>query len=547
MPEFIFTSPEGQKYRVRGPEGATQEDAFAMLQQQMKQQPSQPTAPQQGFFASEMEKAMNAPGDIGRMVLKGATLGQEAKPEDAADRANAALAIGRRFARGRNAEQPAATPQDYRPMFDAERKAVADAEARSGWAGTAAQAVGVLAPATAANKVVQGVAGAVSAVPGIGRVAANPYTQAAATGAGLGVMGAAGTDKDLTEEALLGAGLGVVGQGAANAIVGGVSRAAGIANPRVNIPTRDSIGAAKTSAYQTAEDAGVVYTPNLFKRVQAEIEPQLAKMGYDPALQPSIAPVLRRIEEAAKTNTTLPGVEVVRRVAQNAYVPGSVSGAKASNAMMTKIINTLEDAATNPRPGELLMGDAARGIPALREGRRLASTEFKMDEVARQVNKARTQAGSTWSGGNTENSTRQKLRSILDNPERSRGFTPDELAALDKAVMGSGAAHNTARLIGKLSPQGSGLMAALGIGGTVANPMLSVAPLAGIAAKKTSEKITEANVKKLLDVIAAGGKESATRAPLNKVQQLTQNQRELLARALMGALVFNGGAVPASR
>ena len=37
MSNFIFTSPQGQKYTVKGPEGATQEQAFNMLQQHLFQ------------------------------------------------------------------------------------------------------------------------------------------------------------------------------------------------------------------------------------------------------------------------------------------------------------------------------------------------------------------------------------------------------------------------------------------------------------------------------------------------------------------------------
>ncbi|HEY6022131.1 MAG TPA: hypothetical protein VIY48_20360, partial [Candidatus Paceibacterota bacterium] len=39
MPSFEFTSPEGKTYTVEGPEGATKEQAFAMLQQQLAQKP----------------------------------------------------------------------------------------------------------------------------------------------------------------------------------------------------------------------------------------------------------------------------------------------------------------------------------------------------------------------------------------------------------------------------------------------------------------------------------------------------------------------------
>lgn len=37
MPDFTFTSPEGKQYTVSGPEGATKEQAFGILQQQIKQ------------------------------------------------------------------------------------------------------------------------------------------------------------------------------------------------------------------------------------------------------------------------------------------------------------------------------------------------------------------------------------------------------------------------------------------------------------------------------------------------------------------------------
>lgn len=45
MPTFEFTSPEGKKYVVEGPEGSTQEQAFSQLQQQLQQAPTPPSSP----------------------------------------------------------------------------------------------------------------------------------------------------------------------------------------------------------------------------------------------------------------------------------------------------------------------------------------------------------------------------------------------------------------------------------------------------------------------------------------------------------------------
>lgn len=51
MPNFDFTSPDGQKYTVTGPEGATPEQAFQMLQTQLKSTAKASAAPVSGAAA----------------------------------------------------------------------------------------------------------------------------------------------------------------------------------------------------------------------------------------------------------------------------------------------------------------------------------------------------------------------------------------------------------------------------------------------------------------------------------------------------------------
>lgn len=52
MPSFEFTSPDGKKYTVDGPEGATQEQAFAILQKQL----ASPKNPETGKNGKELEE-----------------------------------------------------------------------------------------------------------------------------------------------------------------------------------------------------------------------------------------------------------------------------------------------------------------------------------------------------------------------------------------------------------------------------------------------------------------------------------------------------------
>ncbi len=65
MTQFRFTSPEGKKYDVNAPEGATREEAFAILQQQLEAKPA----------PSFKQRATDALKNISSEFLKGMTQG----------------------------------------------------------------------------------------------------------------------------------------------------------------------------------------------------------------------------------------------------------------------------------------------------------------------------------------------------------------------------------------------------------------------------------------------------------------------------------------
>lgn len=491
------------------------------------------SAPAAGIFDDLIPKAsdagpVQAAEDIGRMMLKGAAMGKEATPEDAADRANAIRqSIGRKVLRGRMPEAAPVTPEQYRPFFEEQQREQKAAAERAGGAGTAAEILGAVA---GGGKVAEGinlVTGIARGLPMVGGLISNPWAGAAATGGILGASGAQGTDQNKLLAAGIGAGAGVAGQAVGNAILGGVNKAAGAFNMKPAIPTREGIEAAKKAAYAEAEKAGVVFTPQFSQRIRAEIEPQLARMGYDPALQPKIAPVLSRIEQAGKENVTLPGVEVLRKVAGNAYEPGN----KASNAMMRRIVEALDNRIGSPGPGEVIMGDAASGARALQSARKYAHIDFKLETVLRQMARAENQAMATNSGGNIQNATRQSLKSLLNNESKTRGFTADEMEALKTAVRGT-AGQNLTRWAGNAIPSaGLGALASGSAGALALGPLGVALPAVGYGLKKTSDKIADRNIQQLVKILAAGGSRAATKAPDNAVQRLTKAQRELILRA----------------
>lgn len=397
---------------------------------------------------------------------------------------------------------------------------------RAPWAGLAAEVTGgVSGPAKLASKgLTLAGRGGTAAMEGVKGVLARAGLMLP-EGAVYGATNAVGNDQDVTTGAGIGALAGAGGSMIGDAISGSANKIAGAFNKNPKIPSVDELNTLKSAAYDRAEQAGVAFTPNGVAKLRSNIVADFTDHGFLPANEPGAAAVLKEIDNLQGKNVTLKGLETIRKMAGNAYIPGN----KSNNALTSTIIKRLDELTMKPGAGDVQMGNAQEGWKALSEARNLASRAFKAEKVNEAVSKADLRAASTGSGGNVDNATRQNLRRVLEKP---RGFTADEQAALEKVVRGT-AGQNALRLAGKLSPSGNGLMAALGIGGTMVNPMVGLASLGGMGAKAVADNMTNQNVQQVLNIIAAGGSKSATQAAPNAVQRLAQSEREPLARLLM--------------
>lgn len=340
-------------------------------------------------------------------------------------------------------------------------------------------------------------AGGLSFLNGAKPTIASMGGRGAAEGAAYGTVYGAGEGKGLYERArnaLKGLGAGAITGGAFGTLAGSLASRAN----RVAAPSVDDLRAAGQAAYQQADNAGVIFTPEAVNRLKMDVGKRLVDIGYDPALQPGAAAVVKRIDDLAGQNVTFTGLDTLRKVASNGYVPGN----KSNNKAVSSIVNAIDDLIKSPKPSEVLTGDTKLASDAITQGREIWSRLSKNERVADAIERAELRAASTGSGGNVDNAIRQNLRRLLENP---RGFTDAEIAALRKVVEGT-ATQNALRLAGKLSPSGNGLMAALGIGGTMINPAVGVASLGGMGAKAIADGMTKANTGALSSLIRSGGK-----------------------------------------
>lgn len=416
---------------------------------------------------------------------------------------------------------------------EAERAKTAQAKERAGLAGTAAEIVGTMLPAGAlANSALSATRFAGNAGL-MGRSAAMGVD-----GAALGAVQATGYDQDPLAGAGVGFASGFGGNLLGEGISAGMSKAAGAFNKKPQVMTAEQLKQTGGAAFDRAKNAGVIFKPESVGRLRDTVYNDMAEFGYDPALHPGAAVVFDRLTRLSEGgNVGMDGLQSVRKIAGRAYNPQNPE----NNKLLAMLTERLDDFAASAGPDDILTGNVKAATDALAEGRDYWSRFRKLEKVQDLVDAAERRAATTGSGGNIENATKQNLRKILDNKKMMRGFTPDEIKALEAAIFGVGG-QNALRLVGKMSPQGSGLMAALGLGGAATMPQVAIpAMLLGAGAKATSDAITRSNVEAVKNLVAAGGSKSALEGSKNAFQRLTEAQRETLIRILMsGGLVAAG-------
>ena len=298
---------------------------------------------------------------------------------------------------------------------------------------------------------------------------------------------------------------------------------------KLDIPSNEALQAQADAAYKAADDAGVVIKPEAVQRTLDRLKAELAEAGYDVDLHPGAKVGLKRLQELADSGNpvTLKGVEIVRRVARDAASPLNKSDVKFSGKVVKNIDRMLNDIS----PDDVLMGNAQAGIGALNTARGLWGRVSKSELIDEALQKAERQAKNSGSGGNIDNAIRQRISALLNSKSKMRGFTAEEKAAMQRIVDGRGSIHSNLRWIGKMSPQGNGLMAmlsALGGGAALAgamSPLAMALPAAGAIAKPISNAMTKGNAAQLSSLVRSGGKRMVTRPPSGATRMLSGGQR----------------------
>lgn len=253
-------------------------------------------------------------------------------------------------------------------------------------------------------------------------------------------------------------------------------------------PSVDALRAAKNEAYQAADDSGVTFNETDVNAMVSRAENALAQaQGYVPEVDKQTLAAISMVKKQSGSSLTLSQLDKLRQGLWKRY------NAAPNEDAILDLIDVVDDAISTSGPASEIMAAA-----------RVANTRFKKAELLDNAfTAAERQTAATGSGGNVLNKFRQAVAGILNNPKKVRFFTAEERAAMDAFVSGN-MPQNALRLIGKLSPSGNGLMAALNIGAAAINPAMLGLTAAGVAAKGVSDSAVRQGADDLMRMIASG-------------------------------------------
>lgn len=500
MPTFTFTSPDGKNYTINGPDGATQEQAFQILQQQI------------GGGQQQQKADVNPAVDFGRSIPRGAVSGFTGALANIGQSA----ALDAQYS-GVPTADPASMPTGQQGMDEIE-KATGPMYKPQGRAGRVGEAIG----------------------EGLG----NPTSYIGPGGLPLKIAGSvlSSAGGELGGQAAEGTGY----EGAARlagALVGGAGavKTMGARVPEAATPSPKELMAAGGADINAARQLGVDIKPQAFAQKAADIKSGLENDGVTSIL-------------AEKTHKTLDALasppEGAAAVTVDNYRAAQKTLGSIANEARAKMLRTgeggeewlaavrakdqLASYLKNIPSDSVLAGDAEQASNLLQRGNANYAAGKRAEGVAGKLDAAEVQTQTAGAGSNLDNKIRQKIAPIAINKAAQYGFNPEEIAQARSVAVGTPGA-NFARKLGKLGfNDGLTMLYHLAAAPLTLGASVPVG-IAGTLSRKLAERMTVNRANKLADLLAQ-------RSPLyqDRVNALppadTITNKSALARALMNGL-----------
>lgn len=439
------------------------------------------------------QKPFKAADDVVRMLANGATLGW-------ADNIAGNLPGG-----GSTEEQNAATEA---------------AKARGGSASTAAEIMGMLLPASRLSAAAGGATGMTANTIGESMI-----REGLAGGAGNTIAALSGTTDP--NELLASGATGVLG-GAAGGALGSLSgkflnwagnklglKSSAVVDDVVPPRSTQELKAATDKAYERVDRLGTRYDPDDYLTAVQGIDNNLKKARMSARKHPNAAAVfeddLLGVIPPNNGGIAPRDLDDLRQIIVR-DATGTPGDNKMAGIMRQGIDDFLATGKTTTGVTSESADEASRALGTARDLNRRMRTMEDIDSALFKGENATSSRGDV-----------NALRTMLNNPNRTRGMSSSELEALKRVVRGDRIENTINATLGGIpvSPLGAGFIA----GAASGNPALGVLATGAAAGSKPgadflARKYTDANIKRLIDSVSGGSTTpSAARRALPVVGQ----------------------------
>jgi hypothetical protein len=502
MATFELTSPQGQKYRVEGPEGATEQDALRQLQRQLAGLPIE-----QNLSAGDQAADVAKSGGIG--VVKGA-IGLAGAPADYGTQSKhlggiiaeklgispetqSKIGTGFDWARRTGALGPIAALGTMTPGSGDIQSAV---EQRTGKfyepktrAGRYAETVGSFVP---------------SAVGGPGGFARRALTQAVIPGIASEAAGEATAGTDLEPYARMGA-----------AAAGGFPFGRWRSVPRQGAsaaPLAEELFDAGRHQYKQIRDLDLRIKPAPIASLATTIENDLTHQGLTRTNVPETYAVIDRLKKSPPAGGFVSATDFDSARQELLQATRSAANPR-EKAAAWPVIEQLDKYLSKIPAGDVIRGDAKAASELFQQARGNWAAGKRLEMLGGKLELGDLNAATAHSGMNRDNAIRQAVKQLI-RPNKygktlaqQHGFSDREIAAMRDIARGT-AATNTLRYIGNLLGGGGGFgQLAMGVAGAAAgyetgHPELMGIGLAGYGARRAAGAMTERQAQRLLEDVA---------------------------------------------
>lgn len=283
-------------------------------------------------------------------------------------------------------------------------------------------------------------------------------------------------------------------------------------------PTGDDLMQAGTKGFSQAREMGVEFSADALKNLGRDIESTLNDKGLPSELAPATHSILRRIKSVPEDwkytigegweNTANPSVSgnniISLRQSLQKVAEANAKAANKDYAAAVSAIRALDDFIDGAAGEGAVSGPAGAFVKAYQEARGNVAAAKRAGLLEKKQAIAEFRAAAANSGKNLGNTLRQRLTDLLANPEKIRGWSKEEVAALKQIVDGTGSMNAWRTLSNRLGGGGgigqSGLAAGGAALGSVFGPWgAAVGAVTPFAAGSGSRAIYNSMVSKAVD------------------------------------------------